>query len=162
MMISIFKRSKEILIGVNNRFSEKLKKPLFTTFLLLLIFSFSLAACGSGSSVPKAGKWEATTDKRDSFVFNVSEDGQAINIINFTLSDFSCGGWATSGLVSSSNQDPSSITDNQFSINTSGAQMDFKITGEFDASGTNASGSLKAESGGTVCNSVEWEAKPQE
>ena len=150
----------------------KIQAP-FHMFSLIAI-CVAMVGCSSGQAfdpnitptpnpeqMVKAGKWEATTDTLGSFVFNVSEDGRAINIVNFTFMEFSCGGVTTSGRGGSSNQNPSPIADGQFSISTTAALMDFVINGEFEPNGTNASGSWRAVSEGTVCTG-KWEAKPQE
>ena len=63
----------------------KLHAP-FHKFLLIASCA-ALAACSAPTPTSEqlvtAGKWEATADTLGSFVFNVSEDGTAINIVNF-------------------------------------------------------------------------------
>ncbi|MDA3834498.1 MAG: hypothetical protein PF495_14020 [Spirochaetales bacterium] len=150
----------------------KIQAP-FHMFLLIAI-CVTMAACSSGQAfgpnitttptpeqMVKAGKWEATTDTLGSFVFNVSDDGTAITIVNFSFVEFSCGGFTTSGRGGSSNQNPSPIADGLFSISTTAAQMNFEINGEFGPSNTNASGSWRVVHEGKDYCTGEWEAKPQ-
>jgi hypothetical protein len=132
-----------------------------TLTLLLIALCAAMAACSSGPNIPD-GEWEATSDTLGSFLFNVSDDGTSIDIVRFIFVDFSCGGYTTNGEAFSSNRDPSSIVNGQFSISTTSAQYPFVISGEFESGNTFASGSWRVDQGGTTHCTGEWEAEPQE
>jgi hypothetical protein len=110
-------------------------------------------------SPPPPGEWSGSAGFGElSFIVDSTSTG--ITEITYTLTDFSCGGVVRNGSKTSTREPPWPITDSQFTIETTfDPNFEMTLSGTFDETGTNASGSWEAISYGTICSGT-WDASP--
>lgn len=107
---------------------------------------------------PHSGEWTADFDI-GTISFTVNADGTGITEVSIHIPGrFSCGvQTSTNSQISFINPDTWPITAKRFTIDRSTQQWDIEITGEFDRSGQNASGTIKISGSGKTCESDTWE-----
>lgn len=133
--------------------------------VLVLLIGMGAGACGDGEVTPDGeeeeevtpapptpGEWTASTDFGE-LGFTVNSSSTGITKVSFNFAEFECGGAQMSGGVSAENPSLWPITDGQFTIDASMAFGDVVIEGEFDETGTHASGTWEIN----VCSGT-WEA----
>jgi hypothetical protein len=105
----------------------------------------------------KAGDWEATAGF-GTFVFTVNDDRDAIEWIEYSFDDYSCGGTVKSGTVGFAGDWP--IDDHRFAIeNLDQPSGDtYRIEGEFDPNTVEAHGPWELTVSGTTCSGT-WEGQ---
>jgi len=118
------------------------------------------------TTLPKPGWWSASSEE-GTLTFIVTPDSTGINRIGLSFSRvFTCGGEQV-GLIQVLMGDPDDpydqicpITDGQFTVDWPGVSQDKVIQGQFDETGTHASGTWEISSEGTICLVVTWQASP--
>ena len=106
--------------------------------------------------LPESGEWTASVEFGE-FVLTVDPSGTGISKISYNFVAFECGGARVSCGVSTENQSLWLITDGQFIINNYVNPWDMVIQGEFDETGTHASGTWEIT--GATCSGT-WESSP--
>jgi len=141
---------------------EKEVKILGKIFIVVAVFAIiliPLAACGGTPGPegtlgpPTPGEWTASTGFGE-LMFTVNPDSTGIADV-FDFVEFECGGSQTSGGLSVENPSLWSITDGQFTVDASLPLGEVVIEGEFDETGTHASGTWEING----CSGT-WEALP--
>jgi hypothetical protein len=118
------------------------------------------------SALPKPGEWMAQTGSNEfTFTFTVNPDGTGIPEYHFLFTEFKCGGVQESVGWTATVDPMLSITGGQFNIEEERSWFDVSypwdtvIQGQFDETGTHASGTWEISSGeGTICAGGTWEA----
>jgi len=127
-------------------------KYLLKVFCTMLIISL-LSVCGRLTAQPIGGDWSCSTDFGN-FTFTVNSEGTRINKLIFEATNWQCGN--TSGSFTTTIEWPEpngwSITDNQFHIDRVSSGEGWIVSGTFNQTGTEASGTWSYANGwGTVC-----------
>ena len=142
-----------------------MKKIIIPCTVILFVLLLVALAVGcqqqTTPALPKSGEWTTTTEFGE-LGFTVSPDSTGITKISFDFAEFECGGIQMSGGMSIESETPWPITDGQFTVDTTLGPMtpwDVVIHGEFDQTGTQASGTWEISSAGTVCSGT-WESSP--
>lgn len=109
------------------------------------------------------GWWNANADF-GSFDFRVDSSSTYITEINYTFSDWHCGGTISSGSIIVSRDPAWAITGRQFEIETDigspSIEKSITISGTFAETGDQASGTWEAVVNSTTC-SGSWQASPE-
>jgi len=140
------------------------KITILHTVILLILLPVALAVgCQQQAppAPPKPGEWTANTEFGE-LGFTVNPDSTGIAKVSFDFAEFKCGNVQMSGGMSIESETLWSITDAQFTIDTSLGPMtpwDVVIQGEFDQAGTHASGTWEISSAEKTC-SGNWESSP--
>jgi len=147
------------------------KVPILAISLLLalvLLIGMGVGACGGGEvtpppgeeeeeeevtpAPPTPGEWTTSTEFGE-LGFTVNSGSTGITKVSFNFAEFECGGAQVSGGVSAENPSLWPITDGQFTVDASIPFGEVVIEGEFDETGTHASGTWEIN----VCSGT-WEA----
>lgn len=137
---------------------------ILCTVSLLILLPVALAVgCQQQATPapPKPGEWTATTDFGE-LGFTVNPDSTGIAKVSFDFAEFTCGNNQWSGGMSIEHETPWPITDGEFTLDTPlgyRSLWDVVIHGEFDKSGTHASGTWEISSAEKTC-SGNWESSP--
>ena len=134
-----------------------------TVILLILLPVALVVGCQQPTTpaLPMSGEWTATTEFGE-IGFTVNPDSTRIAKVSFDFVEFKCGNTQLSGGMSIGSETLWPITDGQFTIDTSLGPMtpwDVVIQGEFDQTGTHASGTWEISSAGEI-RSGTWESSP--
>ena len=159
-----------------------MKNPLFSKFAVVWIL-FSLLAflnfvsCSgddkdkitNGTTMPEqivSGKWNAPTGFGE-LQFTVNPEGTYITEFKLTFDDWTLGNTTRNGSIAFSLLDPPGwqIVDREFSFDgdmdpSPGDDDIMTVSGSFDATGSEASGTWQAESDGAT-DSGTWQASPE-
>ena len=128
--------------------------------VLVLLIGMGAGTCGNveeegGTTAPPTpGEWTASTEFGE-LGLTVNPDSTGIAKVSFDFADFECGGSQVSGGVSVENPSLWSITDGRFTVDASIPLGEAVIDGEFDETGTHASGTWEING----CSGT-WEASP--
>jgi len=124
---------------------------------LVVLAVVAFGGCG-GEEVtpapPKPGEWTASTEFGE-LGFTVNSDSTGIAKVSFDFAEFECGGVQVSGGISVENPSLWPITGGQFTVDAYVRPWDIVIRGEFDETGTQASGTWEIT--GTTCSGT-WES----
>jgi len=101
---------------------------------------------------PTPGEWTTSTEF-GKLGFTVNSGSTGISKVSFDFAEFECGGVQMSGGVSVETPDLWPITDGQFTVDVFISPWDVVIEGEFDETGTHASGTWEID----TCSGT-WEA----
>ena len=127
--------------------------------ILVLLIGMGAGACGGGevtldgeeeeeeevvSSPPTPGEWTASTEFGE-LGFTVTSGSTGIAEISVSFVAFECGGTQMSGGVSVEDSSTWPITDGQFTVDVFISPWDVVIEGEFDETGTQASGTWEID-----------------
>ncbi len=147
------------------------------TTLFILLCSFTFSACGLGTNLPVAGKWNANADFGN-VVFTVNPNSTMIIDAAFNFTGFQCGPVSQSGSVDVTYTDGMKITNGEFSLELDMSDSSpnppdpfnpvppstndqvLTLTGKFNADGKTASGSWVGTYNGSTCSQGKWEAAP--
>ena len=150
---------------------------LQTMILIVLLGSLPLSACGSGTSLPVAGAWKASTGF-GGVAFTANPDSTMIMDATFEFADFPCGPGSQSGSIRVSYDPGLKITNGEIAIelvntvssplppdpfNPVPPSMDAQtmtLTGEFASDGKSASGNWTSAFHGATCTQGKWDAVP--
>jgi len=107
---------------------------------------------------PHSGEWTADFDI-GTISFTVNSSGTGITEVSIHIpGTFKCGvATSTNSQIGFMNPDTWPITTKRFTINQSTQNWDIEITGEFDTSGQNSSGTIKISGSGRTCKSDTWD-----
>jgi hypothetical protein len=135
-----------------------LKKRYLTISITVIVLV--LSGYGVTYSQPRSGDWKVPTEFGE-FVFTVNIDGTNIPKIVTTFTNWTCGGVPKGGTLTTYQDPPWPITDDQFTIEISispppGNDV-LTINGTFNQAGDEASGTWSAVVSGTTCPGS-WEA----
>lgn len=112
-----------------------------------------LGGLTSAHSQPMSGEWKAFASFGE-FILTVSADGSSITKIQYTFTNFQCGGRTYSGGMICEQNPPWSITSSTFSIQTKldpfATDQTMTISGTFAPSGNQVSGTWSANVKGTI------------
>ena len=126
--------------------------------LITIIGSGGDGGGGDSPACPTPGEWSGSADFGE-LSFTVNDTSTGINVITFNWIDFTCGNVTRNGSITVSVSTPWPITDSQFTIEYIDSFDDFEIilSGTFDETCTNVSGTWVADSLGTICSGT-WDA----
>lgn len=120
----------------------------------IIIIVLLLSVTGKIYSIPMSGDWKVPTDFGE-FIFTVNSECTNITKLVLTFSDWTCGGVKQSGGVTFNVSPGWSISNNQFTINSSvdpSGHIKVTINGTFYEPGDNASGTWSFDVYGTICS----------
>jgi hypothetical protein len=131
---------------------------------------------------PQPGEWTALAESLGEFVFEVAPDSTAVTLVSFHFTQFLCGGGSANerwlhgdwwpdrdnrGIIAGGQFTVSPQASGRHVLTFGGSPPDFSlfdeltISGEFDRTGTRATGSWRATRAGVTCSGT-WESPKNE
>ena len=133
-------------------------KTGFLVCVLLLALFIVIGCEQTPPAPPEPGEWTSATEFGE-LRFTVNSDSTGITEIVFEFDEFECSGmtWVSGGVTYQQSPNPWPITDNMFTVDVFLNPWEFVIEGEFDSTGTQASGTWEIED--SNCSGT-WESTP--
>jgi hypothetical protein len=132
--------------------------------VLVLLIGMGVVACGGEATpgLPTPGGWVASIDIGE-LRFIVSPDSTGISEVSLYFpEEFECGAHTmTNSIHGYKNPDLWLITDGRFTVEPlATGYWVIDVQGEFDETGTHASGTWSISAEGVTCQAGTWEASP--